>query len=413
MSELRSALEPFRADTLPELPDARIEEDLAELHRVAELIEVERLRRIAEIERRRAFERDGHHSVAGWLVATFRMGWGAACEQVRAARGLEAMPLTRRALADGDVSMSAVRVLVTAREAQPDAFASAERSLLEAARIHPVADLQRVVAFWRQRVERERAASLGEDETWTRRALHASVTWSGAVRVDGDLDPVTGESLLTALRAVQDTEARSRGQDDRRSPAQRRNDALGEICRQWLDRSDRPSVGGERPHLTVTVPVDALRSASSAPEGHQGRPASAALDAGGAELDHTGPTAASTLQLLACDASVTRVVMSGRSQPLDVGRRTPVIPPAMRRAVIVRDRTCRFPDCGRPHPWCDAHHVTHWADGGPTSVSNLLLLCRRHHRMIHRPGGFRVELVGGVPTFRRPDGTPLEGRAPP
>ncbi|MGZ8512739.1 MAG: HNH endonuclease signature motif containing protein [Candidatus Limnocylindria bacterium] len=105
--------------------------------------------------------------------------------------------------------------------------------------------------------------------------------------------------------------------------------------------------------------------------------------------------------------------MAGASQPLDVGRRTPVVSPAMRRAVITRDRRCRFPGCDRPHTWCDAHHIHHWAHGGPTSVANLVLLCRHHHRSIHRRDGFRVAVEDGVPVFRRSDGTVLEDRAPP
>jgi len=131
------------------------------------------------------------------------------------------------------------------------------------------------------------------------------------------------------------------------------------------------------------------------------------------ELDHVGPVEPETARRLACDASVMRVVMAGRSEPLDVGRRTPVVPPAIRRAVIVRDRTCRFPGCDRPHTWCDAHHVVHWADGGPTALPNLVLMCRRHHRMVHQPRGFRLELIDGRPTFKRPDGSILEDRAPP
>jgi 5-methylcytosine-specific restriction endonuclease McrA len=108
-----------------------------------------------------------------------------------------------------------------------------------------------------------------------------------------------------------------------------------------------------------------------------------------------------------------RIVMAGASQPLDVGRRTPVVPPGMRRAVIARDRRCRFPGCDRPPPWADAHHVVHWADGGSTALANLLLLCRPHHRSVHERGGFRLDLHDGVPVFRRPDGTVLEDRAPP
>jgi hypothetical protein len=104
---------------------------------------------------------------------------------------------------------------------------------------------------------------------------------------------------------------------------------------------------------------------------------------------------------------VAGIVMAGRSEPLDVGRRPPVVPPAMRRAVIVRDRHCRFPGCDRPHTWCDAHHVVHWADGGPTALPNLVLLCRRHHRLVHERG-FSVERAGQDRLrFRRPDGSPI------
>lgn len=85
----------------------------------------------------------------------------------------------------------------------------------------------------------------------------------------------------------------------------------------------------------------------------------------------------------------------------------------MRRAVILRDRHCRFPGCDRPHAWCDAHHVTHWADGGDTSLANLLLMCRRHHRMVHARGGFTLRLEEGRAVFRRPDGSLLDERAPP
>jgi hypothetical protein len=395
MSELRSVIESIRGETLPELPDARIEEDFAELHRAVEQLEAERLRRLAEIDRRRLFERDGHLSVASWLATRFRVAWGSAREQVRIARGLEQMPDAKAALEAGDVSMSAIRVLVGAREADPIAFERSEAQLVEAARIHSVGDLQRLAGFWREQVDAERDIR-GEDAARTRRRLHASVSYLGMVRVDGDLDPETGETLLTALRAVLDAEAKTSDGPDDRKPEQRRADALGEICRQWLGTFHRPTIGGERPHVTVTVPVRALTGAN-----------------GAGELDHCGPVSIDAAKRIACDASVMRVVLSGRSEPLDVGRRTAVISPAMRRAVIVRDRVCRFPGCDRPNSWCDAHHIVHWADGGPTALTNLVLLCRRHHRKVHERGGFRLVLEDSRPMFRRPDGSVLEDRAPP
>ena len=399
MSELRSVVEDLRSESLPELPDARIEEDFAELHLAVEQLDAERLRRLAEIDRRRLYERDGHLSSASWLVATFHMAWGAAREQVRIAHGLVAMERTRRALEAGEVSMSSVRVLANARAAEPEAYALGETQLVEAARRHTVADLQWVVACWRVRVARE-ATGGGAEAVRARRRLHASATLGGMVRVDGDLDPENGESLLTALRAVLDAEARSRGADDDRAPAQRRADALGEICRQWLGGADRPVVAGERPHLTVTVDAAALGLVGGG-------------GGGTAELDHTGPLDIEAVRQLACDASVMRVVMGPRSEPLDVGRRTPVVPAALRRAVIARDRHCRFPGCDRPQAWCDAHHVAHWADGGATALANLLLLCRRHHGSVHRTDGFTLDMVDGRPIFRRPDGSELEDRAPP
>ena len=127
-----------------------------------ELLEVERLRRLAEIERRGLFERDGFLSAAAWLVAKFRVAWSVAREHVRIARGLDEMPVTRRALEAGQLSMSAVRVLVSARDTDTSAFERAEATLVEAARIHSMNELGRVVSFWRERVEREQA--LGGEE---------------------------------------------------------------------------------------------------------------------------------------------------------------------------------------------------------------------------------------------------------
>jgi Domain of unknown function (DUF222) len=428
--DLQGAIERFRSERLGELPDARIEDDYAELHRAIELLDAERLRRLAEIERRRSFERDGHLSAAAWVADRFRVAWGAAREQVRVSRALERMPQTRRALETGDVSMSAVRILAGACAVDAEAFAESEALLVEAARRHPIGDLHRVVTFWRDRVNRERAGG-GADAARERRRLHASVTLDGMVRVDGDLDPEGGELLLTALRAVMDADARS-GEDDgpSRTPPQHRADALAEICRQWLDRAERPTVAGERPHLTVTIGAESLRMMDAqldrgarargelivgrdGGEPIGGRRRAARPGTRPAELDHAGPLDMGTARRLACDASVMRVVLGPRSEPLDIGRRTPVVPAAMRRAVIVRDRHCRFPGCDRPPSWSDAHHVHHWADGGATRVGNLLLLCRRHHGLVHHDAGFSVSIEGDRPVFRRPDGSEIEDRAPP
>jgi hypothetical protein len=133
---------------------------------------------------------------------------------------------------------------------------------------------------------------------------------------------------------------------------------------------------------------------------------------GAALMESMGRVSAETARRLACDASVSRAITRGRSEPLDVGRRTSVVPPAIRRALIVRDGGGAFPSCDRPSRWTDAHHVRHWADGGPTSLANLTLLCRPHHRSIH-DGAFSVQIEGSRPTFRRADRSRLDDRAPP
>jgi hypothetical protein len=132
---------------------------------------------------------------------------------------------------------------------------------------------------------------------------------------------------------------------------------------------------------------------------------------GGARLEDAGAVGVATARRVACDAMVSRVVLNARSEPVDVGRRTAVVPPGLRRAVAMRDRGCRFPGCDRRDSWCQAHHVVHWADGGETSLSNLVLPCRRHHRAVHER--FEVRILDGRPVFQRRDGTVLEDRGPP
>jgi hypothetical protein len=394
MSTLRSATDELRAQDLRSLADDDLASDLDEIERVVRVLEAERARRLAEFERRRAHENDGFLSVSAWLVARHRVAPSTATRRIRMARSLEVMPQAAQAFSGGELSDSAVRLLAAARESLPEAFTRCEEALLEAARTLPVAALRSVIEYWRQSQDLAEAER-EEDERFEQRNLNVSPTLHGMVRVDGDLDPETGQSLMSALRAVMDADARTHPSPEFRRPGQRRADALGQICRVWMDSSDRPAILGERPHVVVTLDLEAL-------EGRAGR----------SELQDAGVVTPETARRLACDAKVSRVITDGASQPLELGRSSKVVPPSLRRAVTVRDGGCRFPGCGRPPGWCDAHHVQHWADGGATSLDNLVLLCRPHHRAIHR--GFGLEMVDGQPVFCRPDGTPLdEDRAPP
>jgi len=389
MGSLRSGIDELRATDLAACQVGRIEADLSEIRAAIGGLQAECARRLAELERRSSFERDGHLSMTSWVEARFGVGWSEAAREVRLARGLEHMPSVRDALAEGTVAASTVGRLVEAREADPAAFARAESQLVDAAQTLPARVFQRTVERWKAETNAARTGR-EEAERFERRGLSVAPAVDGMVRVDGSLDPDTGGTVMTALRAV--TAAWARSADDARSPAQRRADALGEICRMFLDGTDRVPGGVERPHISVVVDLDTLRGV------------------GGKQPDSSEGTvlSAGAVRRLACDAAVSRVIVRGPSEPLDVGRTTRVVPPALRRALAVRDGGCAFPSCDRPVGWCDAHHVRHWVDGGRTALSNLVMLCRRHHTLTH--SGFRVAMAGGRPVFRRPDGTALGGR---
>jgi Domain of unknown function (DUF222)/HNH endonuclease len=394
MSSLRSALDELRGEDVRSLSDDELAGHLDEIERAGRILEFERCRGLAEVERRKLYAADGHLSAAAWLAHRQGLSRSAAEGRLRRARALETMPSVARAFAEGEVSESAVHVLASAREAAPDAFARSEEALAEAARTMAFGELRRVTETWRAAADPDRALE-DEERRHERRRLDICPTAEGMTGVHAELDAEDGQALITAIRAEMDAETRSVAGPDLRTPTQRRADALGEICRQWLASRDRPNVGGERPNVVVTIDLESLVDRS-------GRRA---------EMPDTGSITPETARRLACDADVTRVITRAGSEPLELGRRTKVVPPGLRKAIAVRDRGCRFPGCGRPPGWCDAHHVVHWADGGETSLSNLVLLCRPHHRTIHR--GFGVEMVDGRPVFSRPDGTTIEDRAPP
>jgi len=368
VSSLRSALDELGAEDLDRASDQELEADFCELERTSRVLEAERARRLAEIERRSSWAPNEIISLPAWVARVLRISHAAAGRLAATARALRKMPRTRAALGEGEVSSCAVRVLAAAAEAHPGAFATDEEVLVEAARDLPVRELRHAVAYWRQAADPDRVEA-DADHLFARRRLHVSPGFEGMVRVDGDLDPETGQTVIGALRAIMDSEARVGGSGgDSRTSAQRRADALGEVCRRMLASPDRPEVAGERPHVVVTVDLETL----------EGRVP------GRCELEDAGPISPETARRIACDAGVSRVITRGRSEPLDVGRKTPVVPAAVRRAVVLRDGHCQWWGCDRPQSWCDAHHIEHWADGGETKLSNLTLLCRPHHRLEHQ-----------------------------
>src|ERR687892_1524703 len=229
MSTLRSALDELRSTDVFALSDDELASDLDELEHATRVVEVERGRRVAELERRGAYARDGHLSLASWLAARHRVAPSTAAGHVRMARALEAMPVAANALASGDVSSSAVALLAHARETSPEAFSRSEAQLVDAARTLSVDHLKDVVARWR--------LDHADEADGDHQELLVTPTLRGRGRLAGHLNAETTQVLITALRAVQDTEVRSNDRTDTRSPARRRADALGEICRQWPESS--------------------------------------------------------------------------------------------------------------------------------------------------------------------------------
>ena len=157
------------------------------------------------------------------------------------------------------------------------------------------------------------------------------------------------------------------------TPSQRRADALVRFAESWLAHGDRALAGGERQTLVVHVDAGSLVA---------DRPGRSGLE--------DGPVlAAETVRRLGCDASLVAIVEDGQGRVLDVGRRTRSIPAAIGRALRARDGGCRYPGCTQQR-FVEGHHIEHWAHGGATRLSNLVLLCRRHHRQLHE-GGVRVQ----------------------
>ncbi len=426
---------------------------------------------IARFDRVRGWEPGGHRTCAHWLACRTGLDLGTAREHVRVARSLENLPQISAAMARGALSFSQIRALT--RVAKP----GTESDLLELATGCTTAQLERMVRSWRRgsradeaewERERHRSRALsvfpGDD---------GMVVVKG--RLDPEVGAVLMRAIEAASDALYRSQpfaergGRGVGYEAEREAARRRADAIGLLAERALAAGFGSRSGGEDPieagSETVPGPESdgAPRAASPRPRAplsgtraaryqvllhvdldtlaHDGEP-------GCSELEDGARVSAETSRRLSCDAALVPVTHApaddgpagadlagprpdrGRRGPdrpvsigarlgspargrvLDVGRSTRTIPPALRRALEVRDRGCRFPGCGLR--FTEAHHVTHWADGGETNLDNTLLLCRFHHRLVHE-GGWRIEWWGvGRPAFRDPRGQAhVDGRSRP
>ncbi|HET6366139.1 MAG TPA: DUF222 domain-containing protein [Pseudomonadales bacterium] len=341
----------------------------------------------------------GFRSCAAWLSWRVGLDLGAARERVRVARALGTLPALAEALARGELSYAKVRALTRV------ATQETEARLLAVGQAGTAAHVERIVRGWRRVDQLAEAREAARQHAG--RALHVYQDEDGTVVLRGRLAPEVGALLLRALDAARETLYQRRRTREAALPApdpaaaapswpQQQADALALLAETALHQALDPGAPGER--YQVVVHVDAAVLADPA------QPGQSVLEAG-------SHVSAETSRRLACDAS--RVVMrhdeDGRLT--EVGARTRTIPPALRRALQHRDRTCRFPGC--TVRFGQGHHVRHWAQGGPTTLSNLALLCRRHHRAVHEEDYQVAPLPDGTLQFRRPNGWVVPEVPPP
>ncbi len=383
---------------------------------------------IVEFDRREGWFQWGVLSCAHWLNWKCGIGLVAARDKVRVARSLESLPKISEAFRTGQVSYSKVRAMTRVATVENEDY------LLQIARHGTASHVERLVCNYRkvQRIaERQRANSLHEERCVTFR--HDQ---DGALLIEARLPPETGAIVLQALaaageamyarrrdweaasQATQENSAESslreglylppgpaegitedpdtpwwtRGVHEKQGYSALRADALVLMAESLLANGAGSRSAGERNSIVVHVDAEVLANPDAA---------------GRSELENGPQLAGESTRRLACDAGIVRIVEDGAGMPLDIGRKTRSIPPAIHRALKARDRGCRFPGC-TARQFVEGHHVKHWARGGETSLENLVQLCYFHHRLVHE-GGYGVRARGNQQfEFMRPDGRVIE-----
>ncbi len=354
---------------------------------------------LGEFDRREGWGDTGCRSTSEWVAWRCAVNPRAAREHVRVARRLPAMPLVGEAFGRGELSYSKVRALTRLEEVED------EEQLLELARHATAAQLERMVCGARRALARD-GAELHES---------ACVRWhwdldDGSFRLDAKLAPEDGALVLEALEAA------------RAAIAKRRRDELEQDEAEEGGRrgSAEPPWRGGEPRVTNAEAFTAVAEVALArpPSGFNGLQggerhqvlvhvdaSTLATDSPGAQLTGDGRSQLArgpgicpeTVRRLACEGSLVALVEM-KGVPIAIGAQRRSISPSLRRALIARDGSCRFPGCER-HRFVDAHHIHHWAHGGETTLDNLVLLCRHHHRLLHE-GGYSLRRLGGRLVFR-------------
>lgn len=353
---------------------------------------------IAEFDRREGWSDGATQSCAHWLNWKCGIGFCAAREKVRTARALEGLPKISAAMERGEVSYSKVRELTRV------ACHATEEYLLMIA-IHGTAQhVERLVRYYRRAQEAEELSR--EERQQANRSLQYWFDEDGSMVIKGRLSAQAGALLKKAIELAADELPETATSSDTNPPAgvstvkfppsqMRRADALELLAETFLQRGAAAMSGGDKHQIVIHVDAETLR------EGGAGR----------CEIEDGPSLAVETARRLACDASIVAIVEDEHGEPLNVGRKTRSIPPAIHRALRSRDKGCRFPGCCNTR-YVDAHHIQHWAHGGETKLSNLVTLCRFHHRAVHEGKVVIHVLNDGAIRFLQPDGRSFDSVAP-
>ena len=373
-----AAVDDYAAE-LRRVDGARLGEGLIETRALKDRVEAVFAEGLRRFDKSGEYAAEGAVDLVAWLRSRCKLSGGAAAERLGIARQLEHLPQTASAFATGQLAYQHVAVMArTAEHVGAEAVHKAEASLLRLAETLDAGQFTGVAKTFEHRVDAQ-AALAEANRAHQRRYLTVSEPLDGIVRIDGLLDLEAGALVRNAVNA-----SLPPARDDDRTPGQRRADRLVELCQPRAGGS--ADGAGPRPHLIIRASVDTLIGAPGSP---------------GGDLDGGTIIPAETVRRIACDAAISRIIGKGELDA-EITRASRSTPPATRRALAVRDRGCVAEHCSRPPQWTDTHHVKHWIDQGPTTMTNLILLCRPHHRKVHEEGWGLQRLTTGRWALTRP-----------
>ncbi len=315
------------------------------------------------------YDRWGYASPIDWIRFNCHQTSTVAADLIAVGTRMERVAESTQAVANGEIGFAHLKAMVRTANAVGSRFD--EALLLAKARESSPGKFYYLCNHYRHSAERKGYEGEQADMVENRK-LWISTGEDGAVWVNGVFDPIGGASIQTMLEPL----ARRSDKHDDRCREKRMADALVELSLHALDSGLTPQSGSQRTHLQVTTSLETLLGLPGAP---------------GADMELSPmPVSSKTVERLACDASVTRIVLDSKSVVIDVGRARRTISGPARKALNVRDRGCTWPGCERPASWTSGHHLRHWIHGGSNEPGNLTLLCYRHHWNVHE-GGWQVE----------------------